>query len=175
VLRVAQGVRWESGRSLAGRRCTLVVRREPLLTVHGSRWRRWSAEQQDRPLPLVDEDERTLWWYADRLWWARTDLDDEDVAALVGQRDAREARRLEHAHALRAAGGAAVHGRRTAIPADVKRAVWQRDGARCVECGGAELLEYDHVIPVALGGATTLANLQLLCGPCNRAKGERLA
>jgi 5-methylcytosine-specific restriction endonuclease McrA len=32
----------------------------------------------------------------------------------------------------------------------------------------------DHVIPVALGGATTLANLQLLCGDCNREKGADL-
>jgi 5-methylcytosine-specific restriction endonuclease McrA len=32
----------------------------------------------------------------------------------------------------------------------------------------------DHVIPVALGGATTLANLQLLCGACNREKGADL-
>jgi 5-methylcytosine-specific restriction endonuclease McrA len=32
-------------------------------------------------------------------------------------------------------------------------------------------LPYDHVIPVALGGATTIGNLQLLCGDCNREKG----
>ena len=30
------------------------------------------------------------------------------------------------------------------------------------------------VIPVALGGATTIANLQLLCGDCNREKGADL-
>jgi hypothetical protein len=29
-------------------------------------------------------------------------------------------------------------------------------------------------IPVALGGATTVDNLQLLCGPCNRLKGADL-
>jgi HNH endonuclease len=32
----------------------------------------------------------------------------------------------------------------------------------------------DYVLPLALGGATTVANLQLLCADCNRRK-ERLA
>jgi 5-methylcytosine-specific restriction endonuclease McrA len=31
------------------------------------------------------------------------------------------------------------------------------------------------VIPVALGGASTPGNLQLLCAPCNRDKGAALA
>jgi anti-anti-sigma factor len=35
-------------------------------------------------------------------------------------------------------------------------------------------LQYDHVIPVALGGATTTGNLQLLCADCNRKKGADL-
>jgi 5-methylcytosine-specific restriction endonuclease McrA len=30
------------------------------------------------------------------------------------------------------------------------------------------------VIPVALGGASTAANLQVLCAPCNREKGASL-
>jgi 5-methylcytosine-specific restriction endonuclease McrA len=30
------------------------------------------------------------------------------------------------------------------------------------------------VIPVALGGASTVENLQLLCGACNREKGADL-
>ena len=52
--------------------------------------------------------------------------------------------------------------------------VWRRDGGRCVSCGSAENLEFDHIIPVAMGGASTTRNLQLLCGSCNGAKGGEL-
>jgi HNH endonuclease len=57
------------------------------------------------------------------------------------------------------------------IPQDVKIAVAARDGGRCRQCGSATDLHYDHVIPWSKGGANTVANIQLLCGPCNRRKG----
>lgn len=56
----------------------------------------------------------------------------------------------------------------------MKIAVWQRDSGRCVECDSNEDLEFDHIIPLAMGGANTLRNLQLLCGSCNRRKGATL-
>jgi 5-methylcytosine-specific restriction endonuclease McrA len=64
---------------------------------------------------------------------------------------------------------------RTPIPDAVKVFVWNRDGGRCITCGSKERLEFDHVIPVALGGANTARNLQLLCEGCNRAKGASIA
>lgn len=57
------------------------------------------------------------------------------------------------------------------IPDDVKQLVWHRDGGRCRGCGSAGELQYDHVIPVSMGGGSTEDNLQILCGPCNRRKG----
>lgn len=57
------------------------------------------------------------------------------------------------------------------IPQDVKIAVSVRDGGRCRQCGSAADLHFDHVIPWSKGGANTVANIQLLCGPCNRRKG----
>ncbi|MCK9250371.1 MAG: HNH endonuclease [Solirubrobacteraceae bacterium] len=60
---------------------------------------------------------------------------------------------------------------RRPIPVDVRRAVWTRDDGRCTACGTDFDLQFDHVIPIATGGADTVENLQVLCGPCNRAKG----
>jgi 5-methylcytosine-specific restriction endonuclease McrA len=61
--------------------------------------------------------------------------------------------------------------RRERIPDSVRLFVWQRDQCKCVKCGGAEKLEFDHIIPIAKGGSNTERNIQLLCEQCNRAKG----
>jgi hypothetical protein len=70
-------------------------------------------------------------------------------------------------------GGPAPVGERNtrSIPQDVKIAVAVRDGGRCRQCGSTAELHFDHVIPWSKGGANTVANIQLLCGPCNRRKG----
>jgi hypothetical protein len=60
------------------------------------------------------------------------------------------------------------------ISQDVKIAVSARDGGRCRQCGSTQQLHFDHVIPVSRGGANTVANIQLLCGPCNRAKAAKM-
>lgn len=60
------------------------------------------------------------------------------------------------------------------IPQEVKAQVWQRDGGRCVECGESHYLEFDHIIPLSRGGATSAANLQILCRGCNRDKGANI-
>ncbi len=77
-------------------------------------------------------------------------------------------------------------GPREAIPAAVKRAVWQRDGGRCCwpldgggVCGSTHRLELDHVVPWAEWGGETEANLRLTCATHNRlaarqAFGERV-
>jgi 5-methylcytosine-specific restriction endonuclease McrA len=68
---------------------------------------------------------------------------------------------------------------RVPIPKEIKRQVWARDGGRCRNCGitnddsmlrYGEYLHFDHIIPFSKNGADTVSNLQLLCGPCNRAK-----
>lgn len=62
--------------------------------------------------------------------------------------------------------------RREQIPQSVRLFVWQRDQGKCVRCGSAEKLEFDHIIPVVKGGSSTERNIQLLCEQCNRAKGS---
>jgi hypothetical protein len=63
---------------------------------------------------------------------------------------------------------------RERIPDSVRLFVWQRDEGKCVRCGSRELLEFDHIIPVAEGGSSTERNVQLLCEGCNRSKGRRV-
>jgi ribosomal protein L7/L12 len=58
--------------------------------------------------------------------------------------------------------------------AAVRQLVWERDGGRCVRCGAAAELQYDHIIPLARGGSDRAENLQLLCAPCDRAKGDSI-
>ena len=63
-----------------------------------------------------------------------------------------------------------------AIPAAVKRAVWRRDRGRCSyvdrtggrRCGSQHLLQIDHVVPYACGGAADPSNLRLLCAAHHR-------
>ncbi|HEY6910870.1 MAG TPA: HNH endonuclease [Myxococcales bacterium] len=57
-----------------------------------------------------------------------------------------------------------------AIPASVKREVWKRDGGQCQwpldsggTCQSTLRVEYDHIIPRALGGSSAPGNLRLLC------------
>ena len=53
----------------------------------------------------------------------------------------------------------------------VRRAVFERDGWRCVQCGKAGRLEVDHVVPLKRGGDPwALNNLQTLCRACHIAK-----
>jgi hypothetical protein len=60
------------------------------------------------------------------------------------------------------------------VPQDVKTAVWQRDGGKCVQCGAADYLEFDHIIPYGKGGAGSVDNVQLLCRRCNLKKGAAI-
>ncbi len=60
------------------------------------------------------------------------------------------------------------------IPDEVKLFVWKRDGGRCVRCGSQINLEYDHIIPLSMGGSSTSRNIQLLCEKCNRSKGANI-
>ncbi|WP_040799492.1 TerD family protein [Nocardia higoensis] len=60
------------------------------------------------------------------------------------------------------------------IPPHVRSEVYQRDGGKCCQCGAIHYLEFDHVIPLSRGGATSVNNLQILCRQCNLEKGARL-
>ena len=63
---------------------------------------------------------------------------------------------------------------REPIPERIRTEVWRRDVGRCVKCGSRENLQFDHIIPVSKGGATTIHNLQLLCKSCNLSKSAKI-
>jgi 5-methylcytosine-specific restriction endonuclease McrA len=173
MLREVKNARFERRRALLGRRYELVEGDEPAIAWRRGAFAALMREQELRPVALFERGERTYWAYEGRVFWEDDELDAADVLALVRERQRRARRTLERAHAALA--GEAVERRRDPIPRAVRLAVFERDGGRCVECGSSFEIQYDHVIPVALGGASTAANLQILCAPCNRAKGAALA
>lgn len=124
---------------------------------------------------LHEETGRTLWWTTDGLFWDDEGLDAEEVALLVWDRRRRQDARLERLRKVRAAEEVVEYARRERIPEDVRVFVWERDDGRCVRCGSEDDLQFDHVIPVAKGGGNAPENIQVLCGPCNRAKSDRIA
>jgi hypothetical protein len=144
---------------------------------------RLMTQQQGAPvLILEDEDRRrTCWLFRDEFYWEDEDLNQTEVKAMLLERLTQKGRRIKRAVALmdqsEAIPDTSAYGAssREPIRDDVKLFVWQRDRGRCVRCGAQERLEFDHVIPLSLGGANTARNLQLLCEPCNRAKGAALA
>jgi 5-methylcytosine-specific restriction endonuclease McrA len=56
-----------------------------------------------------------------------------------------------------------------------RRALFARDGWRCVYCGTTSgRLTLDHVVPRSRGGASVWENVVTSCAPCNLRKGDRL-
>jgi hypothetical protein len=70
--------------------------------------------------------------------------------------------------------------RTRAIPAEVKRKVWQRDGGSCAytnakgrRCDQRRLIEYHHKVPYACGGEHLVENIELRCRAHNQLEAER--
>jgi 5-methylcytosine-specific restriction endonuclease McrA len=68
---------------------------------------------------------------------------------------------------------ARIKGAECTLTAAESLAVLRAQRGRCAYCPGTDDLELDHVVPIARGGAHAKANIQWLCGPCNRRKSWR--
>ena len=55
-----------------------------------------------------------------------------------------------------------------------RRALFARDGHKCVYCGSSGRLTLDHVVPRSRGGDSVWENVVTACAPCNLRKGDRL-
>jgi 5-methylcytosine-specific restriction endonuclease McrA len=165
---------WTFGRMLTGRRYAVQSGRK-LMELRWSKAQAGAAQQATatEPVHVWRDGRRNLWQFLDGFYWDDEGLGAEDVKALVLQRKRRQEQKLQSARSLMRA---EENGRprRVPTPTDLRRAVFERDGGHCVECGGAFDLQYDHILPVAHGGATTLQNLQLLCAECNRRKSDSI-
>ena len=70
--------------------------------------------------------------------------------------------------------------RKRYVPAQVRRAVWERDQGRCTfigatghRCEARRFLEFDHIDPVARGGKATVEGMRLRCRTHNQYEAER--
>ena len=130
-------------------------------------------KQMAEPQEIGRDGSRTWWMFRDGFYVEDEGHDSADIEALALEVHRRRDRRLSHARAMRDVSDTAPTAREP-IPEDVKAEVWRKHEGRCANCGSREKIEWDHIIPLALGGSNTARNLQILCEQCNRSKGARL-
>lgn len=149
-----------------GRKSYLSQRR-----VSVQEFRDMATRSDAEPVAYLTAGERTYWRYAGRWHTDNEGLTQDEVRALLVTRQMRRKDTVNRAMSIVAMQRLPAPSQRGSIPADVKQLVWNRDGGACCSCGSNEELQFDHIIPVSMGGASTEDNLQILCGPCNRRKG----
>lgn len=157
----------------------LEIGRRSALVGNRRKWNRSEVQEFHNyslqwPAFVAQLDGRNYWSHAGRIFSENEGLNQEQVNALLISRDQRNRRQIDRAVAMVQRGAIPASVQRASISDEVKQYVWQRDGGRCLNCGANTELQFDHVIPLAMGGSNEPENLQLLCGPCNRMKGGGL-
>ena len=146
-------------------------------SLSAAAYQRLLRDAASEPQPVLDEpDRKRRWWLFDgETYWEDEGFDVTQMKALILERRSQKTRRVQRAVALMQQQDPPPSPPRDVIAEEVRLAVWRRDAGRCVSCGSKQRLQFDHVIPVAMGGAGTVENLQLLCATCNGSKGAALA
>jgi 5-methylcytosine-specific restriction endonuclease McrA len=107
--------------------------------------------------------------YRDYVWTLDEDVRFDDTLPILAERLEQHWRRLTNQTETGSFSG------RPRIPEALRHEVWRRDGGQCVRCGSRDRLEFDHIVPLAMGGSNTPRNIELLCESCNRQKGCSLS
>jgi hypothetical protein len=154
-------------------RCWFLATGRPPTRIAADRYEHLRAAQAEKPVRVVYDDQRQWWWYQGQFYWENEGYEAVDVLALIRDRQRRKERKLERAHTMLTLDRDPTP-QRAPIPQEVRRAVFERDGGCCVQCGSTFDLQYDHILPFSLGGATTVENLQVLCADCNREKSDSI-
>lgn len=117
-----------------------------------------------------------VWIWQGRIYGVDVGMEQSEQEILVRDKAISKAKRIERARARVALDTDSGNrsSKRERISDEVKTAVWRRDSGVCINCGSNRELEFDHIIPLAMGGSNTFRNLQLLCAGCNRDKGPNL-
>lgn len=133
------------------------------------------AVQLRRPRLVATVSGRRYWHYANKFYWENDELQSDQVYALIATREQRRTQQIERAQATIAMGSQPrTSTARKKIPDDIKQYIWTRDDGQCQSCGSMAELQFDHIIPISMGGSNNAENLQVLCGPCNRSKAAGL-
>jgi hypothetical protein len=166
----------KSGAWIFARYCFVSGKLAAPRSLSAASYQRLLRDAAYEPRPVLDDPERKRrWWFFDgEAYWEDEGYDATQMKALLLQRQTQKTRRVQRAVALMQQTDPPPSPARDVIAEEIRLAVWRRDAGRCASCGSKERLQFDHVIPVALGGAGTVENLQLLCADCNGAKGAAL-
>ena len=99
---------------------------------------------------------------------------DRALDALIGQLERRKFAATDRPRSRRRPSANPRH-----VPAEVRRAVWERDGGQCTfvsatgrRCPARTRLEFDHAVPVARGGQATVRGMRLRCRAHNQYSAE---
>lgn len=130
------------------------------------------------PVAIGSFNGRQYWSFRSWFYAESAGLNAEQVYALIVasemEQQAKWKRQVERAQAMVTQGPQDSTPQRGHISVEIRNYVFQRDGGRCRVCESTVELQFDHIIPVKLGGSSEPENLQVLCGPCNRRKGASL-
>ena len=114
------------------------------------------------------------WRFEDNWYLEDNGLDATEVEALIRSQEMQLEKRIGEAKSALAAQRLPDGSRRVPLSSELRKSVWKRDGGTCQSCGATEDLQFDHIIPVSLGGANSLDNLQVMCTRCNLQKGTSI-
>lgn len=103
----------------------------PPLRIGISHYNDLAAAESQHPVPVATSGPRAWWWFEGSFYWESGSYTQRDVLALIRDRQRKAARRLDRAHMLLNVDEGRQEqpqGQRQAIPREVRRVVFERDG-----------------------------------------------